>query len=172
MIFRANVHDRAQATAREVITHIEQWITSSDVVTLPVHHARLNINSTCVVLLTSFDDPDCPGYLTPPSQPVHTTTSGATDTMTSDSISELTTTTQATTGSLGSKGETVSPVDTKQSQFDAGAIVGGAVAIVLIITTGVVMTLMFLLYSIFRLKHTQTRRQRYRHLQLPFKKCY
>ena len=50
--------------------HIEQWITSSesDVVTLPVHHARLNINNTCVVLLSLFDDPECPGYLNPPSQ--------------------------------------------------------------------------------------------------------
>ncbi len=70
--------------------YIEQWIMSSDVVSLPVHHARLRINSTCVVLLTSFDDPECPGHLTPPSQniniicvnitnnlskPVHTTTS-------------------------------------------------------------------------------------------------
>ena len=150
--------------------HIEQWITSSDVVTLPVHHARLRINSSCIVLLNSFDDPACPGYLTPPSQPVHTTTSSATDTMTSDSVSELTTTTQATTGSLGlgSKGETVSSVDTKQPQSDVGAIVGGAVAIVLIITTGVVMILMFLFYSIFRLKHTHTRRQRYWHILLPF----
>jgi hypothetical protein len=66
--FRAKVHDRAQATAREVITHIEQWITSSDVVTLPIHHARLKINSTCVVLLASLDDTECPGYLIPLSQ--------------------------------------------------------------------------------------------------------
>ena len=40
MTFRAKVHDRAQATAREVITYIEQWITSSVLVTIPVHHAR------------------------------------------------------------------------------------------------------------------------------------
>ena len=67
--FRGKVHDRAQVTAREVITYIEQWITSSDnMVILPVHHARLNINSICVVLLASFDDPECPRYLTPPSR--------------------------------------------------------------------------------------------------------
>ena len=167
--FRAKVHDRAQATAREVIAHIEEWITSSDVVTLPVHHARLRINSSCIALLASFDDPECPGYLIPPSQPVHTTTSSTTDTMTSDShsVNKPTTTAPSTMSSLGSKGETASPVGTKQPQFDAGAIVGGAVAIVLIIciTTGVVIT-MFLLYSIFKLKHIQTMKQRYWHLQL------
>ena len=71
--FRGKVHDRAQVTAREVITYIEQWITSSDnMVILPVHHARLNINSTCVVLLASFDDPECPRYLTPPFQATNT----------------------------------------------------------------------------------------------------
>ena len=146
--------------------YIEQWITSSDVVTLPVHHARLKINDTCVVLLASFDDPECPGYLTPPSQPVHTTTSITSDMITSDSVSELkTTTTQMTMGSKS--GETVSSVDTKQPQFDVGAIVGGAFAIVLVIciTTGVVM-ISFLLYLIFKLKHTQTTKQRYWHLQL------
>ena len=163
--FRAKVHDRAQATAREVITHIEQWITSSDVVTLPVHHARLNINNTCVVLLASFDDLECPGYLTPLSQPVHTTTSiSSSDITTSDSLSELTTEAQPTDmimSSPGSEGEVVSPVDIKQQQFDSGAIVGGAVAIVLILTTGVVMIVIFLLYSIFKLKHTGTTKKRY-----------
>ena len=150
--FRAKVHDRAPATAREVITYIEQWITSSDnMVTLPVHHARLNINNTCVVLLSSFDDPECPGYLTPPPQPVSTITS----------ISTKLTPAQPTMGSLGNKRETLSPVDTKQpQQLDEGAIVGGVVAIVLIVTTGTVMILLFLLYSIFKLKYTQTTKQR------------
>ena len=160
--FRAKVHDRAQATAREVITYIEQWIISSDnMVTLPVHHARLNINNTCVVLLSSFDDPECPGYLTPPSQPASTTTSISTNDETA--ISKLTTA-QPTMGILGSKGETLSPVDTKQPQLipvDARAIVGGAVAVVLIITAGVVMILLFLLHSIFKLKYMQTTKQRY-----------
>ena len=166
--FRAKVHDRAQATAREVITHTEQWTTSSDVVTLPVYHARLKINSSCIALLTSFDDPECPGHLSPPSQPVHTTTSSATDMMTLDSDSlnnyKLTTTAQPT---MSHKGEAASPVDTKQPQSDVGAIVGGAVAIVLLIciTTGVVMIAMFL-YSFFKLKHIQTIKQRYQLLQL------
>ena len=150
MTFRAKVHDRAQATAREVITHIEWWITSSDVVTLPVHHARLKINDTCVVLLASFNDPECPGYLTPPSQTVHTTTSITSDMMTSDSDShsELIT------------AETASLVDSNQPSSDVGAIVGGAVVIVLIITAGVVMVLLFLLYTVFKLKNVQTMKQR------------
>ena len=146
--------------------YIEQWITSSDVITLPVHHARLKINDTCIVLLASFDDPECPGYLTPPSQSVHTTASINNDMTTSDSVSEfMTTTIQMTMGSKSS--ETVSSVDTKQPQFDVGAIVGGAFAIVLVIciTTGVVV-ISFLLYLIFKLKHTQTTKQRYWHLQL------
>ena len=67
-------------------------------------------------------------------------------------------------GILGSKGETLSPVDPKQPQLiqvDARAIVGGAVAVVLIITAGIVMILLFLLYSIFKLKYMQTTKQRY-----------
>ena len=155
--FRGQVHDRAQATAREVIMYIEQWITSSDMVSLPVHHARLRINTTCVVLLASLDDPECPGYLTPPSQLVRTATSATSDMMTPDSnsVSELSTHVQTTT--MGNKS-----VDTKrQPQSDVGAIVGGAstVAIVLIITAGVVM--MFLFYSIFKLKRIQILKQRY-----------
>ena len=77
--FRAKVHDRAQATAREVITYIEQWITSSDMVTLPVHHARLKINDTCVVLLDSLDDPECPENLTSPSQAITSSVGDTTD---------------------------------------------------------------------------------------------
>ena len=127
-------------------------------VTLPVHHARLKINDTCVVLLASFDDPECPGYLTPPSQPVHTTTSITSDMMTSDSDShsELIT------------AETASSVDSNQPSSDVGAIVGGTVAIVLIITAGVVIVLMFLLYSVFKLKNVQIMKQRY---NIPFNSC-
>ena len=146
--------------------YVEQWITSSDMVSLPVHHARLRINNTCVVLLASLDDPECPRYLIPPTrQPMHTThtsTSVISDMMTSGSntASKPTTAAQSTMGS--SMGETMAPLNTKQQpQSDVGAIVGGAstVAIVLIITAGVV--LMFLLYSSFKLKHMQAIEQRY-----------
>ena len=74
MTFRGTIQDRAQATAREVISYIEQWITSADVVNIPVHHARLNINNTCVVLLASLDDLECPGYLVIPTEPMFITT--------------------------------------------------------------------------------------------------
>ena len=150
MTFRAKVHDRPPATAREVIIHIEQWITSA-LVTLPVHHARLKIN---VTLLHSLGDTECPGYLIPPSQ---LTTSITSDIMTSDAF---TTSIQPTTNTLSTKRETI---HTNQPQLDAGAIIGGTVAIVLIICTtiGVVMILIYLLYSIFKLKHIQTAEQRY-----------
>ena len=72
--FRGKVQDRTQATAREVIYYMERWISSSDAVTMPVHHARLDINSTCVVLIISLDDPECPGYLTSTASTVHTIT--------------------------------------------------------------------------------------------------
>ena len=161
MTFRAKVHDRAQATAREVITYIEQWITSSDVVTIPVHHARLIVNNSCVVLLASLDDPECPGYLTPPdpstSPPVSTATSDTTPYVSTDSMitSQLVT---GTSNQSQNKGETLSPVEAKQPQSDTRAIVGGAsaVAIVFIITSGVV--IMFLLYSILKYHHTKGQR--------------
>ena len=137
---RAKVHDRAQATAREIIKYIEQWITSSDVVTLPIHRARLIINNTCVVLLASFDDGECPGHLVPPLQPERTTTSSSSDILTG----ELTTIARLTTHAL----ETQSLGDTQQAQSSVGAIVGGAVAIVFIITTGFVVV--FIVYSVLR----------------------
>jgi hypothetical protein len=170
--FRAKVHDRAQATAREVIMYIEQWMTSSDVVTLPVHHARLKINSTCVILLASFDDPECPGHLTPPSQdnnitsditnniskPVHNTTdntySSTEPVKEQEMTSELTETQSKNVSTTSSISETVSSID-KRPQFDVGAIVGGAVTTVFIITAGIV--IMFVLYSV--LKYHQTAKQ-------------
>ena len=134
---------------------IERWITLSDVVTLPVHHARLNINNTCVILLASFDDPECSDYLSPPFQSTTGINIVSDDIMTSDSISEFTAIVQPTMGG-SHKGETFPPVVTKLTESDTGAIVGGAIAILLIITTGIaMMVLMFLLYSVFKLKHTQ-----------------
>ena len=229
--FRAKVHDRAQATAREVITYIELWIMSSDMVSLPVHHARLRINNTCVVLLSSLDDPECPRYLTPPSQatttnigdihtvniddpptqPVHTTTSSTDNTyssietvttqhettppftgtlnqnistgstsqprtttdyqvttspqLTTETLNQIETAQLTTTETLNkshNEEETLSPVDKTQPQADTGTIIGGAVAIVLIITTGIV--IMFILYSV--LKYHQTMKQRYNNLNI------
>ena len=126
--FRGKVQDRAQATAREVISYIEQWITSADVVSIPVHHARLSINNTCVVLLTSLDDLECPAYLTITTEAVLTTT-----------IDDIDTSTPLSTTAPDVMGRTFSTaVIPPQSHSDVGAIVGGAVAIVFIITAGVV----------------------------------
>ena len=141
--FRGKLQDRAQTTAREVIYYMEQWITSSDSVSIPVHHARLSINSTCVVLIASLDDPECPGYLRATQQMDTTTTtssSGGTDgTLVTTSQLDQKPTTRNNAPSI-----TVQP----NSQVDTGAVVGGAVAVVLIISTGVV--IVFLLYIILK----------------------
>ena len=130
MTFRAKLYDRAQATAREVIYYIEQWITSSYVVTIPVHHARLTINNTCVVLIVSFDDSECPGYLT--TQTEHTATKAAMD-------HNVVTSTQTKLQSIANDFGTTDPVVmTNQSPSHIGAIVGGVVATVFIIVAGIV----------------------------------
>ena len=150
--FRGKVQDRAQATARELICYLEQWITSSDSVSIPVHHARLSINSTCVVLIASLDDPECPGYLRATQQM---------DTNTTTSSSDGTDGTLVTTSQLDQKPTTRNnaPSITVQpnSQVDTGAVVGGAVAVVLIISTGVV--IVFLLYIILKY-HERTHNKR------------
>ena len=65
--FRAQLKDRSQATAREIITYIEEWITSSNGARLTAYSVRLNLNNTCVILLSTIDDSECPGYLVPPT---------------------------------------------------------------------------------------------------------
>ena len=148
VMFRGKVQDRDQATAREVIYYMEQWISSSDAVTMPVHHARLDINSTCVVLIASLDDPECPGYLTAP--PVHTVTTS------SDMYSTLVTTTTTTTTLTEQNlitGTQLSPFMTNQEQGNTSVIVGGVVAIVFIITTGFV--LIFLPYIIVKKRQSK-----------------
>ena len=116
------------------------YTQSSDAVTMPVHHARLDINSTCVVLIASLDDPECPGYLTAPS--VHTVTTS------SDMYSTLVTTTTMLTEQNLITGTQLSPFMTNQEQGNTSVIVGGVVAIVFIITTGFV--LIFLPYIIVK----------------------
>ena len=143
--FRGKVQDRAQATAREVINYMEQWISSSDADTILVHHIRLDINSTCVVLIASLNDPECPGYLTAPH--VHTVTTS------SDMYSTLVTTTTVTTEQNLITGAHLPPFMTNQEQGNTSVIVGGVVAIVFIITTGFV--LIFLPYVIVKKRQSK-----------------
>ena len=153
--FRAKVHDRAQATAREAIYYIEQWITSSDVVTIPVHHARLTINNTCVVLIASFNDPECLGYLMITAQPTTSSFDAHNNTVAIMTSIQITTVDQIITGTQDqNKMGTHLPMITSQhqAQSDTGAIVGGTVAIVFIITAGVV--ILFLPHIILKNHHT------------------
>ena len=148
--FRGKVQDRVQATAREVIYYMEQWITSSDSVSIPVHHARLSINSTCVVLIASLDDPECPGYLRATQQVDTTTTTSSSDGTDGTLVTTLVTTSQSdqkpTTGI--NVNNALSITVQSSSQVDTGTVVGGAVAIVFIIATGLVIVLV--LYIILK----------------------
>ena len=149
--FRGKVQDRAQATAREVIYYMELWVSSSDVVTIPVHHARLDINSTCVILIASLDDPECPGYLT--ASPVHTVTTysdvySTTDTTTQPTITDRNLRTTGTHDSGPLPPFTSTSQDQPQDQSVAGVIVGGVVAVTFILTIGFI--LIFLLYILFK----------------------
>ena len=177
------------ATAREVIYYMEQWITSSDSVSIPVHHARLSINSTCVVLIASLDDPECLDFLVPTQQvdtnttrstssscgtddtlvttsqadqkpsttnnaPSLTSTSGVTD-VTSDITSD-----QKPTTRIGFNNAPSITVESSNNQFDTSAVVGGAsaVAIVFIITTGLVIVVLVLYIILKYRQKTQNKR--------------
>ena len=132
----------------------------SDVVTIPVHHARLTINNTCVVLIASFDDPACPGYLIaqpkhtqsiansslPTTGQVHSTTKAATD-----DNAAATTQQSIANGSGPTTGQI--NVAISQSQSDTGAIVGGTVAVIFIITAGVAIVLISILLPLVILKN-------------------
>ena len=61
--YRAKVQDQAPATAREIVKHIELWISYSEIVQIPVHYVRVGVNKTCGVLLSSLNEPECRYYL-------------------------------------------------------------------------------------------------------------
>ena len=129
---------------------MEQWITSSDSVSIPVHHARLSINSTCVVLIASLDDPECPGYLRATQQMDTTTTTSSSGGTDDTLVTTLVTTSQSdqkpTTGI--NVNNALSITVQSSGQVDTGTVVGGAVAIIFIIATGLVIVLV--LYIILK----------------------
>ena len=160
--FRGKVQDRAQATARKVINYMEQWISTSDTVTIPVHHARLDINSTCVVLIASLDDPECPGYLSS-APPVHTITTAIEEYRPRTTVGvtlthDQTTTAQNQDNGKGSDNSTPSKISTtsqpRQGHADTVVVVGGVVASVFIITVGLVITLLLCFILLYRHLHT------------------
>lgn len=136
--FRGKVQDRAAATAREVISSVEIWTTSSSHVTIPVHHARLNVNNTCIALLASLDDIECPGHFD------STTTTTEQEMLTTRGHNTTTPPRLVTTERY--------PNIVDPSQSDTGAIVGGVVAITLILTVGVSIVILVWLILKYRTK--------------------
>lgn len=55
--FRAILHGTATASSSEIVSHIKQWITNG--VTIPVQSVLINVDSSCTVNISSFDDREC-----------------------------------------------------------------------------------------------------------------
>ena len=57
MTFRAILHGVAKASSSEIISYIEQWISND--ITIPVQKVLINVDSSCTVSISSFDDREC-----------------------------------------------------------------------------------------------------------------
>ena len=57
MTFRAILHGGAKVSSTELASYIEQWIIHD--VTIPVQNVLINIDSSCQVIISSFDDREC-----------------------------------------------------------------------------------------------------------------
>ena len=55
--FRALLHGTAQASSSEIVTHIKQWISND--ITIRIQSVLINIDSSCTVTISSFDDKEC-----------------------------------------------------------------------------------------------------------------
>ena len=105
--FRARLHETARATSVQLIQDIEQWINTGT--SIPVQGLRISID-ICPVVISSFEDPQCPDEMSQPTTP---------STMT---ISDSTTTETAL-------------VDTTDN---TAAIVGGVVAVMIVLAVTII----------------------------------
>ena len=55
--FRAILHGRTKASSSELSSYIEQWIRNG--ITIPIQSVLLNVDSSCTVAISSFDDTEC-----------------------------------------------------------------------------------------------------------------
>ena len=55
--FRALLHGAAKASSSEIISLIEQWISND--ITIRVQSVLINVDSSCTVNISSFDDREC-----------------------------------------------------------------------------------------------------------------
>ena len=61
MTFRAVIHGGAKLSRSNLALYIEQWIESD--VSIPVQSVQINIDSSCIVTISSFDDRECQVHL-------------------------------------------------------------------------------------------------------------
>ena len=67
VVFRARMHSTQEANNSILISQLETWVMSG--VSMVVQSVRLNIDPTCPVEISSFDDPLCPRITPePPSE--------------------------------------------------------------------------------------------------------
>jgi hypothetical protein len=55
--FRAVLHGGTNASSSELSLYVEQWIRND--VTIPVESVLINVDSKCMIAISSFDDEEC-----------------------------------------------------------------------------------------------------------------
>ena len=55
--FRAVLHGGTKASSSKLSSFIEQWIRND--VTIPIQSVLINVDSSCMVAISSFDDGEC-----------------------------------------------------------------------------------------------------------------
>ena len=55
--FRALLHGRTKVSSSELASYVEQWISND--ITIPVQSILINVDSSCTVIISSFDDREC-----------------------------------------------------------------------------------------------------------------
>ena len=55
--FRAVLHGGTKASSSELSSYIEQWIGND--ITIPIQSILINVDSSCMVVISSFDDGEC-----------------------------------------------------------------------------------------------------------------
>ena len=73
--FRARLHETAHATSVQLIHDIEQWVNTRT--SIAVQGLRISID-ICPVVISSFEDSQCPDEMSQPTTPSEMTTSDST----------------------------------------------------------------------------------------------
>ena len=109
--FRARLCGTAQTNTSLLLEHLENFVTQTDS-TIAVQGVRLDVDSSCSVVINSFGDPQC------------TITTTSDSTAASPSVTIPMTTLDSTT--------------TMIAQSDTAAIVGGVVAVIVVVAVTII----------------------------------